>query len=560
MSGLLRLGALAVLSSLNGVAWSQAANPCPAWSVEGGQAGAYLGYCVALAGDVNGDGYDDVIVGAVGFDNGQSNEGGAVVYLGSASGLSTSAAWTAESDQANAELGKAVAAAGDVNGDGYDDVIVGAPGFDNGETNEGGAFVYLGSASGLAATPAWTAEGGPSSAFVGWTVGGAGDVNGDGYDDVIVGFEARVYLGSASGLSTSAAWVGPAVNSVAGAGDVNGDGYDDVVVGPGAGEADLYLGSATGPSASPAWTWVEQELYFHAASVAGAGDVNGDGYGDVLVGVPGCCDYLLDESLEGRVDAYLGSSTGLSTVPDWSLVGPGNFGPDALLGSSVSAAGDVNGDGYGDVVLGAPGPGAGRVYVSLGSSTGLSSALDFGDGRWGFGSSVSGGGDVDGDGYDDAIIGSEQFGNGQTEEGRAQVFLGSAVGLFRSAAFAGDSINLDLIVPVNAIVGSSWSAPLRIRHPHGSGGATSLMVRSQVFNGPNFTSPHGGRLTEFLVTGPFLATISGTHGGEAGNIPTQLIPNQAALIGIPWAAQYVVVGGGFGDLSQAVFGIVTSCP
>jgi hypothetical protein len=109
------------------------------------------------------------------------------VFLGSASGLSTSAAWTAESDQAGALFGNSVASAGDVNGDGYGDVIVGAFGFDNGQTDEGRAFLYFGSAMGLSTTPAWTAESDQASAAFGVSVASAGDVNGDGYGDVIVG-------------------------------------------------------------------------------------------------------------------------------------------------------------------------------------------------------------------------------------------------------------------------------------------------------------------------------------------------------------------------------------
>src|SRR5207247_2613703 len=104
-----------------------------AWTASGGQATANFGYSVSTAGDVNGDGYSDVIVGAIYYDNGQMNEGRAFVYLGSASGLGTTPAWTAESDQASAYFGWSVATAGDVNGDGYSDVIVGASYYSNGQ-------------------------------------------------------------------------------------------------------------------------------------------------------------------------------------------------------------------------------------------------------------------------------------------------------------------------------------------------------------------------------------------------------------------------------------------
>src|SRR6185436_18950919 len=116
------------------------------------------------AGDVNGDGYADVIVGASLYDNGQTDEGKAFVYLGSAAGLASTPAWSAESDQAFAHFGVSVGTAGDVNGDGYADVIVGADMYDNGQTNEGRAYVYLGSASGLSLTAAWTAESDQASA------------------------------------------------------------------------------------------------------------------------------------------------------------------------------------------------------------------------------------------------------------------------------------------------------------------------------------------------------------------------------------------------------------
>jgi hypothetical protein len=126
----------------------------PNWKAEGDQAGAQFGNSVGTAGDVNGDGYDDVILGAPFYDNdnGQSRrEGRALVYHGSASGLSTTADWTADGDQDHPAFGWSVGTAGDVNGDGYDDVIGAAPLYDHPHDAEGVAVVFHGRAT--AATP-----------------------------------------------------------------------------------------------------------------------------------------------------------------------------------------------------------------------------------------------------------------------------------------------------------------------------------------------------------------------------------------------------------------------
>jgi hypothetical protein len=162
--------------------------------LESDQYSAQLGISVSGAGDVNGDGYADVIVGAYSYDAGEFNEGAAFVFLGSASGIAdgdpATAAAQLESDQASAYLGTSVSGAGDVNGDGYADVIVDARNYDAGQTNEGAAFVFLGSASGIADGDPGTAhaqlESDQAEVWV-ESVAGAGDVNGDGYADVIVG-------------------------------------------------------------------------------------------------------------------------------------------------------------------------------------------------------------------------------------------------------------------------------------------------------------------------------------------------------------------------------------
>jgi hypothetical protein len=335
---------------------------------------------------VNGDGYGDVIVGARNYSNGQTREGRAFVYLGHGAGLSTSAAWTVEGDQPGAQRGASVADGGDVNGDGFSDVLV---------SRGGQVLLFLGSATGAASSPSWTAQSDQPSSDFSYSAS-AGDVNGDGYGDVIVGAwlydngetdegRAFVYLGSDTGLSATFAWSAESNRansgfgfSVASAGDVNGDGYGDVIIGAfgfdfsgAGGRAYVYMGSPTGLAASPAWTADGgQAGVSFGYSVSSAGDVNGDGYGDVLVGAQHFDDGQADE---GRVFLYLGSADGLSASANWSYE---SDQAGALLGLSVSSAGDVNGDGYSDVIVGAPLfdnglADEGRALVFLGSPTGL---------------------------------------------------------------------------------------------------------------------------------------------------------------------------------------------
>jgi len=440
--------------------------------LEVNQISASFGVSVACAGDVNGDGYSDVIVGAHAYDNGENSEGGAFVYSGSSTGVNSVATAVLEINQVGAELGRSVCAAGDVNGDGYSDVIVGAHQFDNGENNEGAAFVYHGSATGLSTIPNNIPDDANQSfAYFGNVVASAGDVNGDGFGDVIIGsygFDdgpytdegvAFVYHGSASGLSLSPnsilddadqsnALFG---NSVASAGDVNGDGYGDVIIGANKydeiasideGRAFVYHGSASGLSASPNSILddADQADAWFGISAASAGDVNGDGYGDVIVGA-----WWFDDgpnTNEGRAFVYHGSATGLYPSPSSILDDADQVG--AQFGCSVSSAGDVNGDGRSDVIVGAwsyddaGNTDEGRAFVYHGTSTGLSASpnniLDDADQAVAyFGWSVAAAGDVNGDGYNDVIIGAYEYDDGgNSNEGLAFVYHGSASGLSAS--------------------------------------------------------------------------------------------------------------------------------
>jgi hypothetical protein len=412
----------------------------PDWVVTDGQDFSNFAYDLASAGDVNGDGYDDVLVSARFFDTQTIMDAGRVVlYMGSASGLALTPAWTAEGTQSGCRFGQSVASAGDVNGDGYDDVIVGSNLFSNDLTFEGRAYLYLGSASGLASAPSWISEGDQPFCYFGKAVASAGDVDGDGYDDVLVGADAYdnplvnegavfVYRGSPSGLATTPTWsassgqafaeFGIAVSS---AGDVNDDGYDDVIVGadaysnpePQEGRAFLYLGSASGLSLAPVWTAESDqdvpgaEGANYGVSVSGAGDVNGDGYGDVIVGshhytAPGL------PNLAGRAWLYLGNGGGLELTAAWTRDGVTGT---AHLGHAVSCAGDVDRDGYADVVVGAWGEshgqiGEGQVLVFRGSSGGVVpvpwSCVESDTSTGGLGLSVASA-DVNGDGATDIV-------------------------------------------------------------------------------------------------------------------------------------------------------------
>jgi hypothetical protein len=417
------------------------------WSVEGDIVGLLLGFAVGTAGDVNGDGYADVILGCMTYGVPSPATGRAWVYHGGPSGPSPTADWTVSGEDAGDLFGDAVGTAGDVNGDGYADVIISATRYaEPGQFARGRVYVYHGSPGGLPTTPDWYVTGQTNADYLGEIVGTAGDVNGDGFADVLIapwgGYsDVSVYHGSATGLSPTADWIGLGsaddwVESGAAAGDVNGDGYSDVIMSDqGASGSDgtvyAYHGSSAGLSTSPDWVvgGVPDSGRF-GMTLSTAGDVNGDGFADVLVGAPYYDDGATVDA--GRVYAYYGSPSGLSTTEDWMIEGDQ---ASASLGYRLATAGDVNGDGFADIAVDTPWyddgalADAGRVQVYFGSASGLPTTENwvgvggFSPSEYGLG--IGSAGDVNGDGYADLLVGEPGYGNGQAQEGIVRLHYGN---------------------------------------------------------------------------------------------------------------------------------------
>ena len=398
-------------------------------TLTGAAAGDYFGNSVSTAGDVNGDGYSDVIVGAYGNDAGGNDAGRAYIYFGG-SAMDNAADVILTGEATGDSFGNSVFTAGDVNGDGYTDVIVGAYYNDAGGSYAGRAYIYFGSST-MNNTADVTLTGEAAGDYFGNSVSTAGDVNGDGYSDVIVGAyfndaggseagRAYIYFGGSSMdntadlILTSAAandWFGASVSN---ADDVNGDGYSDVIVGAygynsGTGRAYIYFGGTSMNTVADVVLTGDNIFDWFGYSVSTAGDVNGDGYSDVIVGAP----YNSPGGIQtGRGYIYFGG-TSMDNVADVILTGSAS---GDLFGLSVSTAGDVNGDGYSDVIVGAfqndaGGADAGRAYLYTNTLTGTDIPDEFFTGEATndyFGASVSTAGDVNGDGFDDIIIGATQ--------------------------------------------------------------------------------------------------------------------------------------------------------
>lgn len=482
----------------------------PLWAVAAGKGGFvidgaapndYSSRAVQRLGDVNDDGYEDVIVAA---HSAAKNAGRVYVVFGKGAGGSISLA-DLEGSERGFEItgevvgdtaGRSIGGAGDVNGDGIPDILIGAPKSAINGKSSGTSYVVFGKSDSspvflelvAVGQGGFSIEGEAAQQFSGQSVRGAGDVNGDGRADVIVGafgaspngpFSGRAYVvfgrdaGKPTHLADIAAGTGDgfvmngaaeldfAGAAVAGAGDVNGDGLADLIVG--AYGADI-VGDTSGRSyvvhGKPSKTPVElkqvavgaggfvidgEAEYDQAgAAVASAGDVNGDGLADLLVGAP-----LADPSGNdsGRAYVVFGKKNSLPVKLADVVSGTGGFAMDGqqvrdYAGFTVDGVGDVNGDGLSDVIVGAyganpQGNASGRSYIVFGKTTtelvNLTAVANGGDGGFALdgeaeedysGFTVGGAGDVNGDGFADVVVGA--FGNDGkgASAGRSYVVFG----------------------------------------------------------------------------------------------------------------------------------------
>ena len=408
----------------------------------------FAGVSVSSAGDVNGDGLDDIIVGAPGA--GLDDYGAAYVIFGRTkafpdklplANLDGTNGFAIYGANVNHHFGTSVSTAGDINGDGYGDVIIGAPGAGGEAANSGNAYVFFGKGGAFSGSYSvgtfpnshgFVIAGTSTGDNVGGSVGGGGDINGDGYDDVVIG---------ASGANSG--------------GTDRGAAY--VLFGKASFGANIAL-SALG---SGGFRMEGVANGDHAGgSVAIVGDINADGLADVGVGAKFADDGGMDNGAAYVLFGHTGawnttklSSTTLNGTKGFKLTGV-NDGDNA--GGEIRGAGDINGDGRDDLIVGAENAhfaqqdrGTAYVYLGHAGEFDASRNLVLIQGAEGFsmpgvgdgddnGDSVSAAGDLNGDGYGDLVVGASLADEGADNSGAAYVVYGGPVGLNRAPVLSAD--------------------------------------------------------------------------------------------------------------------------